>query len=261
MSANEIELRRIVERIVRPVEAAEFRKLRMREELLAHVHSIFQQQREMNVDEQTAIAVAERRLGNPTELTDSLQATIPRYDRLWMFFQGKTQPTVWVAGLRFALIVNLAYFAILVPVAGVSLACGAAPGSDLLLLIGSPLTFSFLLCMPAWSLSVALFMRMMDQMRMEQAREWPPKSPRQLAAEIWTKAPLRVAVLLGALTFTVALLRVQPGLLDAVSITMLLCTMLAVGVLVAWSLAQVVYSKRRHTQVWASLDICPPPGQ
>lgn len=255
MSPNEIELRRIVERIVRPVAAAEFRKQRMREELLAHVHAIFQQQVELSIDEPAAIAEAAKRLGDPGELSDSLQVTVPWYDRLWMFLQGETPPTVWKAGLRFAVVVNLAYFAALLPMFGVSLAYGAAPGNDLLLLGDSPLILPFLFLMPAWSLSIATVMWIMDCMQVQQARTWPPKNPGQLGVEIWTNPPLRIAALLGASAFVAAMLRVKPGSLDFVGITMLLCALLSLSVLVAWSLAQDVYAKRRQTQVWSSLVI------
>lgn len=70
-----------VERIVRPVRA-DWSKLKMRRELLAHLQAAFEQERERGADEATAIAAAKRRLGDPAALTRQLQASVSRLERL-----------------------------------------------------------------------------------------------------------------------------------------------------------------------------------
>lgn len=70
-----------VERIVRPVRALQSRKLRMRRELLAHMQSAVDQERAGGADEATAVARAKERMGEPADLTRSLQASVPRMER------------------------------------------------------------------------------------------------------------------------------------------------------------------------------------
>jgi hypothetical protein len=76
------ELKAIVEQAVRPVRATFNRKRRMREELLAHLTSIFGEESERSGGEQAALRQAKQRFGDPNELTCELQQAVPRWDRL-----------------------------------------------------------------------------------------------------------------------------------------------------------------------------------
>jgi hypothetical protein len=75
------ELKRVVERAVRPVVATMARKRRMREELLAHLTAIFEEESEKLGNEQAALDQAKRRFGNPRQLAGQLQETVSRWDR------------------------------------------------------------------------------------------------------------------------------------------------------------------------------------
>ena len=79
--AAEKELKILVERTVRPVRATIVRKRQMREELLAHLVSIFDEESQKVGDEQAALDQAKRRFGDPGELTTQLQQAVPRWDR------------------------------------------------------------------------------------------------------------------------------------------------------------------------------------
>ena len=71
-----------VERIVRPVRASQSRKLRMRCELLAHLEAALdEERRRFPDDEPAAIDHAKHRLGDPAELTKTLQQTVPFVER------------------------------------------------------------------------------------------------------------------------------------------------------------------------------------
>ena len=74
------ELKIVVERAVRPVGATMARKRKMREELLAHLVSIFEEEAERLGDEQAALEQARQRFGDPGELTGQLQETVSRWD-------------------------------------------------------------------------------------------------------------------------------------------------------------------------------------
>ena len=73
-----------VEKIVRPVRAMQFRKLRMRRELLAHVQAAFEEERAAGADESAALERSMRRLGDPVDLTRTLQQSVPWLERTLM---------------------------------------------------------------------------------------------------------------------------------------------------------------------------------
>jgi hypothetical protein len=75
------ELKIVVERAVRPVRATMVRKRRMREELLAHLSAIFEEEAARLGDERAALERAAERFGDPAELTAELQQSVPRWDR------------------------------------------------------------------------------------------------------------------------------------------------------------------------------------
>jgi hypothetical protein len=79
------ELKVVVERAVRPVRATMARKRQMREELLAHLVSAFEQAIEKHGDETLALKEATSRFGDPVELSVQLQDSIPWWNRLLLF--------------------------------------------------------------------------------------------------------------------------------------------------------------------------------
>ena len=71
-----------VERAVRPVRAEPARKLKMRRELLAHLTSIYEEERARRSDPAAARAEALRRFGEPAALTRELQDSVPALERI-----------------------------------------------------------------------------------------------------------------------------------------------------------------------------------
>jgi hypothetical protein len=69
---------KIVERVVRPLRANSARKRKMRDELLAHLSAIYDEELARRNDPLEAVAAAGERFGNPAILTAELQATVPR---------------------------------------------------------------------------------------------------------------------------------------------------------------------------------------
>ena len=70
---------KIVERIVRPVRASTPRKRKMREELLAHLSAIYDQELAKLGKPASALEAASRRLGDPAELARELEDALPCY--------------------------------------------------------------------------------------------------------------------------------------------------------------------------------------
>ena len=72
----------LVERAVRPVQAGPKKLTRMREELLAHLMAVHEQELARLGDESAARAEAIRRFGDPVALTAELQQTVRWNDRI-----------------------------------------------------------------------------------------------------------------------------------------------------------------------------------
>jgi hypothetical protein len=81
------QLKIIVERAIRPVRASIDCKQKMREELLAHVVGVFEEEAKLG-DEQAALARTQERFGQPAELTGQLQASVPGVDRIHRFAEN-----------------------------------------------------------------------------------------------------------------------------------------------------------------------------
>ena len=75
------ELMIAVERVVRPVWAGPRRKMKMRQELLTHLTSAYEEGRARLGNDASALEEAVRRFGNPADLTRDLQASVPFYER------------------------------------------------------------------------------------------------------------------------------------------------------------------------------------
>ena len=99
------ELEAIVERVVHPVQATMARKRQMREELLAHLLSAFEQAVEKLGDETLALQEAKNRFGDPAELSGQLQRSISGWNRLLLF----AEKVVAVAVCNVLLIVVLMF--------------------------------------------------------------------------------------------------------------------------------------------------------
>jgi hypothetical protein len=74
------QLQVLIERAVRPVRASAFSKRRIREELLAHVTAVFEEELARVGGEQAAIDRTAERFGDPADLTGQLQASVPAFD-------------------------------------------------------------------------------------------------------------------------------------------------------------------------------------
>lgn len=85
-------LKMIVERAVRPVKATLERKKKMREEMLAHVTAVFEEERSKGTSEETALKRTSERFGHPLHIAEELQQTVPRYERPFLLVERITLP-------------------------------------------------------------------------------------------------------------------------------------------------------------------------
>jgi hypothetical protein len=101
------QLKIIVERAVRPVRASMCHKLKMREELLAHVSAVFEEEAARLDNEQAALERTAQRFGNPAELTGQLQVSVPTSDLLQRFMEVvalRTDESTLRRAVRFAVV-------------------------------------------------------------------------------------------------------------------------------------------------------------
>ncbi|HEY7311356.1 MAG TPA: hypothetical protein VH643_18490 [Gemmataceae bacterium] len=99
------QLKILVERAVRPVQASAARKRKMREELLAHVVGVFEEESAKLGDEPAALSRTQERFGQAAELTGQLQASVApsdRAERLVENFVGGSGESVLRLAARFA---------------------------------------------------------------------------------------------------------------------------------------------------------------
>jgi hypothetical protein len=143
------ELRQLVEQIVQPVRASLSRKRDMQEELLAHVLAVFEEEWDRRGDEQAALQGTVARFGNPTELSDELQESIPLFGY-----------TGWLLGFVFSFLLGCRMvkhnrlYNILLVLLGVNLLCGLVL---LVFLLGMPPDNRPRMLVPQWSLPFLAF--------------------------------------------------------------------------------------------------------
>jgi hypothetical protein len=88
------QLKILVERAVRPVRASTYYKRKWREELLAHVTAVFEEEAKAG-DERAALAQTEKRFGDPAALTAQLQESAPRGESI-IWFVGRFFHNLWL---------------------------------------------------------------------------------------------------------------------------------------------------------------------
>ena len=96
------QLKIIVERAVRPVRASTARKRKMREELLAHVVGVFEEEWAKSREERAAVERTALRFGNSTEVTRQLQESVPARDAVRRYWEGRPGEPAWRTAIRVA---------------------------------------------------------------------------------------------------------------------------------------------------------------
>jgi hypothetical protein len=230
------QLKILVERVVRPVRASTTPKLKMREELLAHVVGVFEEEAKLG-DEQTALARAQERFGQPAELTGQLQASVPRVDRIHQFAEN----LLGESALRLAASVAALIGAFSIVQLGITILIHGQRGS---------LTVTQLPFILLWIASFTFCVTLLT-LAMRQALFGP-------GGRSW----LRVALVAVAAWLMIPVAALAIGLTEMADIQKSLwelVPLLPQGVLAPVVLVAMVYvcwgSKCRHDREWAHLDI------
>jgi hypothetical protein len=226
----------IVERAVRRVRASTLHKRKMREELLAHVSGVFEEEFAQLGDERAALERTAQRFGTPAEVTSQLQESLPAGDGISRFFEGRPGESAMRAGFRLTGVAGtLAAFSLVVALGWV----GAWPREALIICLCG------VLALPVYLFGLAFLTGWM-----EEALDGP-------AGRSWLKVALVAAgswlfmlLLVAALTWPTW--PAEWDYLDAVLIAVWLGVTIPV---LPYALAQSSILRRRYHEEWACLDI------
>jgi hypothetical protein len=233
------QLKIIIERTVRPVRASTARKRKMREELLAHVVGVFEE--EGLGDERAALERTALRFGNPTEVTSQLQDSIPARDSVARFWEGRPGEATLSILLRLACVTSALP---MVGIGAVLFAVGWGTGLPREAMITGAYAF---LAMPVWLFGLAFLTNCIEKGVYDPAKV----SRLNIALSAASTLPFLLLFLAGAGWPDPLLDRDRFG---AVSSTAMLP---AYSVVIAWGLAKAFAQRRRHHEEWSGLPIEP----
>lgn len=233
------QLKTIVERAVRPVQVSTFSKRQMREELLAHVSGVFEEELARQGDELAALERTALRFGPPAEVTGQLQDSVPAVDRVRQFWEGHPGQSTrrvafrlaWVSGALAALLFAVALAAVgsfreLPPEALVLCLCGV---------LALPVYLTGLTFLADW---------------MEKALNGPTGASRLkvalVAAGSWLFTNLGCAGLAW---------RTWSSDLDHLTVIVWILWLTPMALLFPYALARSAADRRRYHEEWARLDI------
>jgi hypothetical protein len=92
------QLRILIDRAVRPVRASRLRKRGMREEFLAHLSAVFEEEAARAGGPEGALERTTQRFGDPAALTGQLQESVPAIDTAQCFveYAGTVRLMTWL---------------------------------------------------------------------------------------------------------------------------------------------------------------------
>jgi ATP-dependent Clp protease ATP-binding subunit ClpC len=238
-------LKIIVERAVRPVQASMPRKRQMREELLAHVCGVFEEEAARLGDERVALERVALRFGNPAEVTGQLQESVPASDILRRYWEGRPGEPAFRTAIRLAWAsgaFSLVIAGFLLVVAWITVgSVGAWPRVALYQSICA------VLAMPAWLAGLVLLTGFM-----EKALYGPAGRSRRKVALVVAGSWLFMLVWLAAATWPTW----SAGGDDPGSAVWMVCLFLVVSAFcLPWALAQSSHQRRQYLEEWACLDV------
>jgi hypothetical protein len=263
-----IQLKIIVERAVRPVRASTSRKRKMREELLAHVRGVFDEEWARLGDDRAAVERTALRFGNPAEVTGQLQESVPASDGILRVLEGRPGESMLRGVLRFAWLEGLIAWAALGAALFVAGWVSAWSREELIAVVSS---FGFLpmwLCMPLWLLAVTLVTYWLEKSLHgpEPLIGWPRIGLVKVLTSAWAVPAVRIALIVGGLCllalvgiggFQWPMYRAHWNHLDVLGAFFLVGIMMALSVVCAWALVQTVDEGRRCHEEWSRLPIEP----
>jgi hypothetical protein len=260
------QLKITVERAVRPLRASTHRKRKIREELLAHVSEVFEEELGQGRDERAALERTAQRFGDAAAVTAQLQGSVPAGDRVMRFLEGEPGESSLRSALRVAW---LQAAVILVALGAAIFAAGwqSAWSSEELIAVASSSGFlPMALLGPLWLFGTALVTGRMEKSLQgsEPLTGWPRIGLKKSFTSAWAVPAVRAALIVGGGCllvlaciggFTWPLHRADWKSGTVLAALPFAGAMAAASVLCAWGLVQTVAERRRYHAEWAGLPI------
>lgn len=241
-----IQLKIIVERAVRPVRASTARKRKMREELLAHVSGVFEEELARLGEESAALKQTELRFGNPAEVTSQLQESVPARDVIRRFWEGRPDESALRSALRIAW-ATVALVLVVFVVAEVKGRWGSAWSREARLLY-----LDVAITLPAFLVGFSILTVAMEK-ALDSAKKYSAQGPsRKKVALIAAASWLLMMLWLVGLTW-----RTWPTEWDYLSGVLFALWTAPAGLLFPYALAQSATLRRRYHEEWSRLPIEP----
>jgi ATP-dependent Clp protease ATP-binding subunit ClpC len=239
------ELKIVVERAVRSIRATMARKRRMREELLAHLTAIFEEEVETLGDDQAALAQAKRRFGDPRELTGELQEAMSRWNQVGCVLEKYSfRPGQPILRLAVASMLWMCLMAVGMLLAGVSISVLRGRFNDLGMFAHVSLVASV-----AGATFMFLFLFLSERIgRVLYGQE----ADRSLSkAVLYCSASLAVAPAFAFLSYLAGSFDLAASLAHF----RLACCFAPVTPLICLLMARLTMEEMRYGEYWASLEI------
>ena len=264
------QLKIIIECAVRPVRASTSRKRKMREELLAHVTGVFEEEMARLGDERAALERTRQRFGDPAEVTSQLQELVPARDAVARFWEGRPDASTLRSGLRLAWMFQVfVLFVCAGSLVAVALA-SAWSGEEVLAVLGSLSFVPQFSIGPLYLVGIAFVAHWMENSLRNPGGPpagWPNISLVRSFNAACANQAVRIALIVGTLCFALLLgIRVvnwSAELEEWDRWSLIAAGVLFAGdvagttVLAAWTIVQSSDQRRRYHEEWSCLPIEP----
>jgi hypothetical protein len=256
------QLKSFVERAVRPVRASTACKRTIREELLAHVSGVFEEESAELGDDRTALERTALRFGNPAEVTSRLQESVPASDGIWRFWEGRPEESTLRGALRLAWVTG----ALVLVIFGAALF--ATGGVSAWWREEQIAGVSGVLFLPLYLFGIAFVTHWMEKLLPGPAGPptgWPRIGLKKSFTSAWAVPPVRVALIAGGLCLFMYLciaganwptqVEDWDDLTKVLFAVLFAGDMAATSVVCGWVLVQSAAVRRRYHEEWARLPI------
>jgi hypothetical protein len=264
-TSSQTQLKIIVERAVRPVRASTNCKRKMREELLAHVSGVFEEESAKLGDESLALERTQQRFGNPGELTAQLQESVPMGDGFERFWEGRPGQSTLRRTLRFACM----FEAFVLFVGVITVVVGGLrhewPREIYLAIVSSSFFIPQWSIGPVWLFAIAFIAHWMEKSMVNPIENWPRIGLIKSFTSAWAVRAVRVSLIVGGVSFALSLgiaianWFMEPADWDSwpqfLGWVPFAGFAVATSVLCAWLFVQTSAERRRYHQEWANLAI------
>ena len=243
--AVRLKLKIVVERAVRPVKASLPWKMKVREELIAHLTAVYEDELLRGGDETAASIMSVKRFGDPDEISRTLQKSLPASERFASFMDALLEPRSGESWIRLTaryVSLMIAYVAIL---AVLRLASSQSKRIDVEWL-------SILIC---FAVLLGGMIAVVSVLSNQLQKAWSARSFFQVIIVLIVSNFVPVFLPAASSMFMSPVISVSDALILAAKIVRISLPATPLGPLVVILAAKVISDGRRYREEWSNLQI------